>query len=105
MADPGATESSEMDLTKIEPAATPGPITTETQFFGRSRMDDYARVGLAAGLLAILAIVVLGAGWYVAAFPSKEPAVESYLKLVFTPIVGLVGSVVGFYFGSRSSQD
>ena len=48
--------------------------------------------------MAILAILILGTGWFVVAYPKKEPAVESFLKLVFTPVVGLVGSVIGFYF-------
>jgi len=58
---------------------------------------------LAGGLLGLLSILTLGTGWFVANYPNKEMAVEAFLKLVFTPLIGLVGSVVGFYFGSRSS--
>lgn len=100
----GADEEVSLDLTKIEPNATPGSPKVGKQLLGPRRIDDLARVGLAFALVAILAILILGTGWFVVAYPKKEPAVESFLKLVFTPVVGLVGSVIGFYFGSRGSS-
>jgi hypothetical protein len=48
--------------------------------------------------------LTLGTGWFVVNYPAKEKAIEAFLQLVFTPIVGLVGSVVGFYFGARSAS-
>jgi Asp/Glu/hydantoin racemase len=72
---------------------------------GRRHTIDSTRELIAGALVGLLAIVTLGAVVYVMASPGDEPAVEALLKLVFTPIIGLVGSVVGFYFGAQSEKD
>lgn len=68
-------------------------------------VEDWTRVWLAAGLVVLLSILTLGAGLFVAIDPTKQAAIENFLKLVFTPVVGLVGTVLGFYFGSRTKTD
>jgi hypothetical protein len=94
-------EVRDVDLTQIEPEAASRPLVASDNLLKRMLPDDWTRVMLALLLVALLVVLTLGAGLYVAITPSKEPAIEAFLKLVFTPIVGLVGSVVGFYFGSR----
>ena len=93
------------DLT-TEPDQVAAPIASEREIIGPSEkptITDWARITLAGSLVGILAIVTIGTGWFVAVYPSKEPAIENFLKLVFTPIIGLVGSVIGFYFGSHAA--
>lgn len=93
------------DLT-TQPDQVAAPLASAADTLGPSTkptITDWARVTLASSLVAILAILTLGTGWFVAVYPGKEPAIESFLKLVFTPIIGLVGSVIGFYFGSHMS--
>ena len=93
------------DLT-TEPGQVAAPLASVADIIGPSTkptITDWARITLAGSLLGILAILTLGTGWFVAVYPSKETAIESFLKLVFTPIIGLVGSVIGFYFGSHVS--
>lgn len=90
----------EEDLTHTEQGAPARPLAPPLT--DKPTLIDWTRLVLAGGLVALLIVLTIGAGVYVATYPSKEPAVESFLKLVFTPIVGLVGSVVGFYFGAHS---
>jgi hypothetical protein len=96
------------DLTTAEPLAPPRPLV-ESAFVIRhgSAMEDWARLSIALVLVGLLVVLTLGAGIVVAVSskPNIEPEVESFLKFVFTPVVGLVGSVVGFYFGSRTKSD
>jgi hypothetical protein len=96
-----------LDLATDEPAtAIARPVISSTQTVGPGKpIEDLTRLGLAGGLLLILAILVIGTGWVVANYPGKEKAIEAFLKLTFTPVVGLVGSVVGFYFGSRTGSN
>jgi hypothetical protein len=93
------------DLT-AQPDQVAAPLASVGEIIGPSTkptITDWARISLAGALLGILAILTLGTGWFVAVYPSKETAIESFLKLVFTPLIGLVGSVIGFYFGSRAA--
>lgn len=94
----------DQDLTKSERGATAAPIVPPSESLGSTgTLADWTRLALAGGLLGILAVLTLGSGWFVANYPGKEMAIEAFLKLVFTPLLGLVGSVVGFYFGSRTT--
>ena len=102
---PGDAGAPPTDLT-AQPGQVAAPLATVDETLGPSTkptFTDWARISLAGALIGILAIVTVGTGWFVAVYPSKEPAIESFLKLVFTPLIGLVGSVVGFYFGSRAA--
>jgi hypothetical protein len=68
------------------------------------RIDDLARILLAFVLVGLLAFVIIITAIYAVANPKLEPTIESYLKIVLSPIIGIVGSVVGFYFGARSAS-
>lgn len=92
-----------VDLTQDEPGALPVPLATEV-VGPTATLADWTRVALAGSLVGLLIILTLGTGWFAVDYPGKEKYIESFLKLVFTPIVGLVGSVVGFYFGSRATS-
>lgn len=95
----------DLNLTAL-PDQVAAPLTPVGAVVGpaeKPTFTDWARISLAGSLIAILAVLTLGTAWFVAVYPSKEPAIESFLKLVFTPIIGLVGSVIGFYFGSRAA--
>jgi len=92
-----------IDLTVEEPTATAKPKVGYSQVLAEH--GQHARMFIARTLIIVLAIVVIGSTALVAYFPQREPALESYLKLVFTPLVTLVSSVIGFYFGSHQSPD
>lgn len=59
---------------------------------------------IALSLLGLLAFVVGGALatlWFDLA-PFED--LEGFLVIVFGPLIGLVGAVIGFYYGARSSN-
>jgi hypothetical protein len=71
----------------------------------KDRWDDAARVILAFVLVGLLAFVVILTTIYAVTGNAKQEAtIESYLKIVLSPIIGIVGSVVGFYFGAKSQK-
>jgi hypothetical protein len=71
----------------------------------KNRWDDAARVVLAFVLVGLLAFVVILTSIYaVTGSATREATIESYLKIVLSPIIGIVGSVVGFYFGAKSQS-
>lgn len=81
-------------------------IATDT---ARQRLA-YILTGLLVGIVA-LSFLILGLVVY---FPpggsngATSPAMtalDSLLTLVFAPIIGLVGSVLGFYFGGRTAKE
>jgi len=96
----------ELDLTKKEPSASPAPIASASETVSSSSavMEGWTRIALAGALVGLLVVLTIGSGLYIATYPSKESAIDAFLKLTFTPVVGLVGSVVGFYFGARTAS-
>jgi hypothetical protein len=95
----------QLDLTKEEPNAPAKPFVPGNEIPGATfTPEDWTRIALAGSLVGILAVLTLGAGWFVVNYPAREKTVEAFLQLVFTPIIGLVGSVIGFYFGSRAAD-
>jgi hypothetical protein len=97
----GVTTVKNLDLTEEEPQAPAQPLQERVLQRRTIHSDDWARVTLALVLVGLLVILTVGAGLYVATWPEKKQAIEMFLKLVFAPVIALVGSVVGFYFGSR----
>ncbi len=69
------------------------------------RYHDATRSYIAYWLLAILTLLVIGGFalpfWTTTAIPFAN--LKSVLDLVFGPIVALVSSVTGFYFGSQQA--
>jgi hypothetical protein len=111
---PIAGEPAELDITAEPDLSSPGsmgsvlgsadgPPLGAPALKKTNRWDDAARVGLAfilVGLLAFVVIVTTIA--VVTGKASQETTVDAYLKVVLSPIIGIVGSVVGFYFGAKS---
>lgn len=58
---------------------------------------------LASGLVIMLGLVI-GAAWLTLWFRvAPEPEIKDLLGVVLTPVVALVGSALGFYFGGKST--
>ncbi|HET7886304.1 MAG TPA: hypothetical protein VFL62_08775 [Bradyrhizobium sp.] len=86
-----------LDLTK-EAQVPPGLAKIPTIPFDERRFREYSRIGLAGSLVACIIMIILGLFW---AFLSGRQVhdIKDVGEMLFTPIVGLVGAVVGFYFG------
>jgi len=62
------------------------------------------RGALALALLALLALVVVFAASALWLQKIAIADLKSFLELIFTPLIALVGSVIGFYYGGKSSD-
>ena len=76
----------------------------EVRPFDPGPTRERVRGWLAGGLSVLLAVIVLGSGVTVAVNPKRLTVMVELLKLVFAPVVGLVGSVLGFYFGAQAAS-
>lgn len=87
----------ELDLTKEAPVP-PGLSRISTTPFDRGRFHEYSRMGMAGALVFCIFIeIVLMFGCFIIGKPMQD--IKDLGEILFTPIVGLVGAVVGFYFG------
>jgi hypothetical protein len=81
------------------------PIVTLTQ---TEVAREQFRGWLAAGTLSVFAVTALLPILLVAFKSEGAKAAEEVMKVmqvVFAPVVGIVGTVVGFYFGSKLDSD
>jgi len=61
--------------------------------------EERSRRLLAFWLMAILTLVVFFIGFYIVA--KGAASAGELVSVLLTPIIGLVGSVIGFYFGGN----
>lgn len=87
-------------------AATPG-----IRDYDPRPAQDRARSIITGALLGITATVVVGAfvmsSWALgrdASLEDNRKTILAVLNVVFGPLIALLGSVIGFYFGSGSAQ-
>ena len=59
---------------------------------------------IALSLIAMLAVVVVASLALVWIHPDRSKELHELLSLVFGPLIALVGSATGYYFGSQASQ-
>ena len=87
----------ELDLTPGDRTPPPSLPKTETE----RAAEDTARRRIAYCLIGILAFIVVATfGLVIAGLMSA--AVKEIITLLLGPVVALVGSATGYYFGSRA---
>lgn len=84
-------------------AAEPGAALPPIEFVPIAR--EWTRMIIAGGLALLLALCVLSSFWYVKWGLGDSADRDSLLNLIFTPLIGLLSAVTGFYFGERKSSD
>jgi hypothetical protein len=67
-------------------------------------MQERTRTGFAYLLLALLFTIVLTAFLAYGTKWGDLQGMSDFLERVFTPIVGLLGTVVGFYYGQQTQS-
>lgn len=90
--------------TNVEAAVTDATTTTELKVSIPEKQED-TRKRLAIGLTA--AAVLFGIGYVLAPLYADKEAWEQAqeaFQVVFTAMIGLAGSAVGFYFSTRNSD-
>ena len=92
----------DLDLTtESVPPKTEAP---ETLPYNPGPQRERMRGALALVLLALFGLVIVFA---TSALWLQRIAIEdlkSFLEMIFTPLIALVGSVIGFYYGGKSSN-
>lgn len=86
----------------------PAPVahaTVDSTPYDPTRAREHMRGAIAILLLSILAAVILFAfiGLWTMRITIDDTRVV--LEILFAPLVGLVGAVTGFYYGSRAGKD
>src|SRR5262249_31059672 len=107
MAEPeqsGDADPLDLDTAQVPPGAggEPGPRVPPPGAlvpFDPNPARETVRGLIAKWLILILAALVTAPFWFIAWRSDQANAVKEILQIVFGPVVALVGSVIGFYFG------
>ena len=79
-----------------------GPIA---KAYDPAEHRDSTRARIAYGLIGILALVVVVTLFIAHQHTRSIADVKDVLVILFAPVVGLVGSALGFYFGRESRRE
>jgi len=85
-------------LTRVEP---PGLLPSP---YNQLRQWDWVRMIVTLGLLAMLGWVIVWASIESASWPNHWAQTKEMLQTILPAITGLLGSVIGFYFGSNTNS-
>lgn len=87
-------EETALDLT-VDEGAHP-----ELENYNPEKRRDYVRLVITVGLLVILAFVVVWACVESSSWKDHWEQTKEMLQIVLPALLGLIGSALGFYFGS-----
>jgi hypothetical protein len=76
--------------------ATSTPLTTSRR--------ETVRTALALGLLGLLVVLTLGSAWALTFHHVNDMDFKDLTSTLLTPILGVFGTVTGFYYGSHASD-
>jgi hypothetical protein len=109
LSDPAINDAGGVTLdTTVTSQPIPQPVAQQTQdvvvSIESTKRTDYVRAAIAFTLLAVFAAVLAFAG-FLAFQPGGEKGPwgngKDFLSIVLPAVTGLLGSAIGFYFGSR----
>ncbi len=83
----------------IEPRLDEKP---EQKPYSPERQRDYVRLSVTVGLLAIFGYLVVFASIESASWPAHWQQTKEMLQIILPAITGIIGTVIGFYFGSAA---
>src|SRR6266853_590282 len=87
---------SEISVSKVEP-----PRAVLQPY--RERQKDYVRLIVTVGLLLMLGWVIVWSCIEAASWPDHWDQTKEMLQAILPALTGLIGSVIGFYFGSGAN--
>ncbi len=79
-------------------------VEPETRPYSVARARENIRGIIALGLIALLSAVVVVSLILIWVHPERSKELHELLVLVFGPLIALVGSATGFYFGSKEKE-
>jgi hypothetical protein len=71
---------------------------------GFTRQREMVRTVIAVVLLGVLTTLTLGMLFASIYGPLKDPELKELVTSLFTPILGVFGTVTGFYYGSHAAD-
>jgi hypothetical protein len=89
--------------TPVVPGPPEGQLETTPYLAARQR--DYVRLIVTVGLLSMFAWVIVWASIESASWKEHWDQTKDMLQIILPALTGLIGSVLGFYFGSKSDNN
>ncbi len=84
---------------------SPPPANTAASPYSPERQRDWVRLIVTCGLLVILGYVVIFATVESASYPAHWAQAKEMLQIVLPALIGIIGTVIGFYFGTAASSN
>ncbi len=81
----------------------PSVTVADTQKYAPERQRDVVRLIVTCGLLCILGYLVVFATIESASYPSHWAQTKELLQILLPALTGIIGTVIGFYFGTVSA--
>lgn len=72
--------------------------------FNLTREQEKVRGRIAEALLMLLAVIVLFAFLTLWIYSTTFVDLEKLMTIIFAPVITLVGTATGYYFGNKTSQ-
>ena len=96
----------------VVPSPPATPIKAAAQWQSRAsekpysaeKQRDYVRLTVTVGLLVILAYLVVFASIESASWPAHWQQTKEMLQIILPAITGIIGTVIGFYFGTTAAN-
>lgn len=88
-----------LTLTVTDPQTQPQP-RIQLKPYVQVKQWDYVRMVVTVGLLLMLGWVIVWASIESASWPTHWSQTKEMLQTILPAVTGLIGSVIGFYFGS-----
>ena len=73
--------------------------------FNIAKEQEKVRGLIAQGLIVMLAIIILLAFISLWHYGSSFADLEKLMTIVFGPVIALVGTAIGYYFGGKAAQN
>ena len=81
----------------------PTQPTLQLTTYVAEKQQDYVRLTFTVGLLVMFGWVIVWASIESASWPTHWDQTKDMLQIILPALTGLIGSVSGFYFGSRGN--
>ena len=77
----------------------------EQKPYSPEKQHDYVRLTVTLGLLIIFGYLVVFASVESSSWPAHWQQTKEMLQIILPAITGIIGTVIGFYFGSAARRD
>jgi hypothetical protein len=100
---PDGSDVGALDLSEEEPAPPPGPPPAPAvgAVWNPEPAREKIRGAVAVGLIVLLGVIAIGSFVLLSTDTLTLDEVEGLLTALFTPLLALTGTALGFYFGGQ----